>query len=72
MKHFVVTLTISFNHWKKSLENTMKYSFCFASCKFFSAIEKCYYVSILLKMFLGTAKIFHNKPIKDNNSSITM
>ena len=39
---------------------------------FFSAMEKSYYVSILLKTSKGTAKTIHKETIKHNNGSITM
>ena len=38
----------------------------------FPAVEKCYYLSILLKMVIGTVEITHRKSLKDSNCSIAM
>ena len=46
--------------------------FCLLRPKFCSAIEKWYYLSILLKMSIGAAKITHCELFKDKDCSIAM
>lgn len=39
---------------------------------FYSAVEKYYRLSILLKIFIGAAKITHKESFKDNHCSIAI
>ena len=39
---------------------------------YYPAIEKCYYVTILLKISVGATKIIYNESFKDNDSSFAM
>ena len=39
---------------------------------FYPAVEECYYVFILFKLFVGVAEINHNASFKDIDSSMAM